>query len=62
MKIYPLRRKRRELGLTQRALSELSGVPIRTIQNWEQGKAVPTVFEFREVARALGCSMDDLVP
>jgi len=30
--------KRIELGLTQQQLSDLTGVPFRTIQNWEIGQ------------------------
>lgn len=30
--------KRIELGLTQRQLSEITGVPLRTIENWEGGQ------------------------
>lgn len=30
--------KRIELGLTQQQLSDLTGVPFRTIQNWETGQ------------------------
>lgn len=33
-----LREKRIELGLTQHQLAELTGVPFRTIQNWESGQ------------------------
>ena len=30
--------KRIELGLTQQLLSEITGVPLRTVQNWEGGQ------------------------
>lgn len=30
--------KRIELGLTQQQLSDITGVPFRTIQNWEGGQ------------------------
>ena len=33
-----IKAKRIELGLTQHQLSEITGVPFRTIQNWEGGK------------------------
>ena len=29
---------RRSLGLTQKAIAELAGVPLATWQNWEQGR------------------------
>ncbi len=33
-----IKSKRIELGLTQTQLSELTGIPFRTIQNWEGGQ------------------------
>ena len=36
-----LRWKRQRAGLTQAQLAELSGLGVRTIRNWEQGKAKP---------------------
>jgi transcriptional regulator with XRE-family HTH domain len=35
--INPIRHARMKYGLTQTQLSELTGVPMRTIQNWETG-------------------------
>lgn len=32
---------RKKLGLTQKKLSELLSVDIKTVQNWESGKAIP---------------------
>lgn len=33
-----IREKRIELGLTQQQLADLTGIPFRTIQNWEGGQ------------------------
>ena len=33
-----IKEKRIELGLTQRQLSELTGIPLRSIENWEGGQ------------------------
>jgi DNA-binding transcriptional regulator YiaG len=33
-----IKQKRLELGLTQQQLADLTGVPFRTIQNWETGQ------------------------
>lgn len=56
-----LKEKRAEKGLSQRKLAELSGVPYRTIENWEQrGIDHATVGNLRKVARALGCTVGDL--
>lgn len=32
---------RAQTKLTQRQFSNLTGIPLRTIQNWEQGKRQP---------------------
>ncbi len=53
---------RKEEGLTQRRLAELSGVPRRTIQNWEEsGFGNATVRNAVKVARALGRSIEELL-
>ena len=61
MRYLKLRRARKAAGLTQKELSSLSGVKLRTIQNWEYGVTVPTVPVFKKVADALGCKVDDLI-
>lgn len=33
-----IKEKRIELGLTQQQLADLTGIPFRTIQNWEGGQ------------------------
>lgn len=48
--------------MSQAALARASGVPRRTIQNWEiHGVEHATVGSLLKVCRALGCSMDDLM-
>lgn len=57
-----LKDARIEKGLTQRQLAELSGVPRRTIQNWEEsGFGNATVKNAVRVARALGKSIEELL-
>ena len=57
-----LKEKRKEAGLTQRELSELSGVPRRTLQDWEaHGAAKADAGRLARVARALGCAMEELL-
>lgn len=34
-------------GLSQRALSDLTGIPLRTIENWETGKRNPPEYVVR---------------
>ena len=59
-----LKRLRKLAGLSQRELSELSGVPLRQIQLFEQRqrninhtKAIDVV----KLARVLGCKTEDLL-
>lgn len=52
---------RKNAGLTQKALSELSGIPKRTIEDWEAQKSEPSAFKLYRVAKVLNCSMDDLI-
>jgi len=37
-----VRRIRKKLNMTQKTFSNYFGVPVRTIQDWEQGRRVPT--------------------
>lgn len=57
-----LKAKRKEAGLSRSKLMELTGVPVRTIQNWEtSGIEHATVGAAIKVARVLGCSIEDLL-
>lgn len=55
---------RKKAGFSQKVLSEISGVPLRTIQQYEQAQKninsakAETVLKF---AKALGCSVEDLM-
>jgi transcriptional regulator with XRE-family HTH domain len=53
---------RHRAQLTQRALAEVSGIPLRTIQSWEIGRYRPTIDVLRPLAEALGISLEELVP
>ena len=59
-----LKENREKAGLTQKELSERSGVNLRTIQNYEQGykdinKA--QVLSLYKLAKALDVTMEDLI-
>lgn len=57
-----LKNRRKEAGIAQRELSERSGVPLRTIQNWEKdGVDRAVVGSLKRVADVLGCKVDDLL-
>jgi transcriptional regulator with XRE-family HTH domain len=49
-----MRRLREDTGLTQAGLADRSGIPLRTIQGWEQGYRCPVSPAFFKLAKALG--------
>lgn len=59
-----LRKFTQDAGITQRELSERSGVPLRAVQDYSQGHkpingaAAITVYK---LARALGVTVEDLL-
>lgn len=58
-----LREIRRDCGMTQKELTERTGINTRQIQKYESGEydfRNMTVNNFRALSEALGCSMDDL--
>lgn len=56
-----LKSVRKEKGFSVRELSSKSGVPRRTIENWERlGMGHATIGSAVKVAKALGCTLDDL--
>jgi transcriptional regulator with XRE-family HTH domain len=56
-----LKRLREKAGLTQAAFAAACGVPLRTVQNWEQGHRAPGLAMLRPLATALGVKVDDLL-
>ena len=56
-----LKQKRKEAGLTQKQLAEKSGVPLRTIQNWEDHVNEPLARPLKRIADVLDCKVDDLI-
>lgn len=58
----PLKRRREELGLTQRDIGTMLGKTDQTISNWETGIYEPkmTPREFKELCKALQWSLDDV--
>lgn len=54
--------ERMTAGLSQRELAEKSGVPWRTIQNFEEcGIAPRTMNNLRKLKEFFGCSYEDLL-
>src|SRR5205807_485434 len=56
-----LRELREKAGLSQSGLAEGAGVPIDSIQNWEQGRTRPRIEALGKLARALGVTVDELL-
>lgn len=54
-------RLRIERGLTQTQLARLVGCPQQTITRWETGQRNPGMKSLVKLARALGCTLDELV-
>ena len=58
----PIDRRLVEMGMTRATLSRLSGVPVRTLENWSsRSRKSPNVYQFYRVARVLGCTVEDLL-
>lgn len=50
-------------GLSQKRLSEISGVPQQTISAIESGvRKNPGIYTLRQLANALECSIDEMCP
>lgn len=59
-----LKHMREEVGLSQLQLSDAAGVPIRTLQNYEQGRLDIDQCSFERIIRiaiALGCKVEDIL-
>lgn len=56
-----LKRKIKENMLTASGLAQISGVSIQSINNYKMGYCYPGSRELHRIARALGCTMDELM-
>ena len=52
---------RKENGLTQTKLSELTGIKQQNISRWEAGKNLPNIDEFVRLADFFGLSLDEFI-
>jgi len=48
-----LKAARRRANLTQKALAERTGLPLRSLLNWEQGRRLPRLHTVRRLAKGL---------
>lgn len=58
---YRLRREMSMRGFNQADLAEQTGVSQSTISNYILGKQSPTLISINRIAKALGCSVNDLL-
>lgn len=62
MKLYNLKKARKEAGIkTQADFAEKLGVHEKTVMNWEQGRATPSLEDAAKIADTLNCSIDYLL-
>lgn len=51
-----------EAGITQKELSAATGIPVRTIQEWECGnRNLVDIYKIHRIAQVLGCTIEDIV-
>lgn len=49
-------------NMTRKALSDKSGVPVRTIDDWENGRRIPRdVYQLKKIADVLEVKIEDLI-
>lgn len=57
-----IREIREKVGISRTELSKRSGVPLRTIENWELEQRRPTdARQLQKIAKELGVIIEDLI-
>ena len=56
-----LRRIRLEKGLTQTALSKITGITINSFSSWETFRQYPHEYAAKKVADALGVTLEEMM-
>jgi transcriptional regulator with XRE-family HTH domain len=56
-----IQKLREQAGLSQSQLAKRAGVPVRSIQNWEQGHRRPRPQALLPLAEALGVPVEKLI-
>jgi len=55
-----IRPRRKAAGMTMEDLANAIGCTLQAVGCWERGETLPTADRLPEIARALGCTIDDL--
>jgi len=55
-----IRKKREAKGLTQDQLADALGVDQTAVSQWERGVTLPRADKLPELAKLLGCTIDEL--
>ena len=55
-----IRTRRKAAGLTLQELAARIGVTQQAVGMWERGETLPAADRLPDIARALGCSIDEL--
>jgi DNA-binding transcriptional regulator YiaG len=62
MKTNNIAELREKSGLSRAELSRRSGVPLRTLEDWDSGRNIPRdVYQLYKVAKVLNCRIEDLI-
>jgi transcriptional regulator with XRE-family HTH domain len=56
-----IQKLREQAGLSQSELARKAGVPVRSVQNWEQGHRLPRAQALLPLANALAVSVEKLI-
>ena len=56
-----MKKRRVELSLSQKELASIVGVSVRTIQNYEKKKTIPTPALMEEISTALNVSFEEMI-
>lgn len=57
-----LQRMREAQGYSRAAFARATGIPLRTIENWDSRIRLPRdVYQLLKAARVLGCHIEDII-
>jgi transcriptional regulator with XRE-family HTH domain len=60
LRLENLKQIRQDMGKSQQGVADDLGIPLRSYQNWEQGRSLPRAGELIELANCLECRPESL--